>query len=138
MTTKTATPRRRGYLLAEATIGGALMITVFAACLTLIADARTKTSFAARRQAAAGIASSTLDDLTSRATLVASSQALTDVDAVLLPGVRVGFTIVDVTTTFAANGPVGGTLFEVTVNVEHPVEAGPPGTITLRSLRRVK
>jgi hypothetical protein len=130
--------RRRGYLLAEATIGGAIMVTVFAACLALIAGARSKTSFAARRQAAAAVASATLDDLTSRATLVATTQPLADVDPIQMPGVRVGFDVVDVTSTFSPLGPVGGTLFEVTVRVEHPVEAGPPATITLRTLRRIK
>lgn len=129
--------RPRGYLLAEAAVGGAMMVIIFGACLTLIAGARVKTSHAARRQAAAAVASATLDQLTSRAVLTASSQALTEIEPVLMPNVRVGFDVVNVTTAFSDLGPVGGTLFEITVRVEHPGETTPE-VITVRSLRRIK
>jgi hypothetical protein len=137
-TTTQKTSRRRGYLLFEAVIGGVVMVTIFAACLTLIAQARAKTSIAARRQAAASIASATLDDLVARAMLLPQSQALADVDPILHPGLRVGFDVVDVSAAFAANGPVGGTLLEITVRAEHPDERGAPALYELRSLRRLR
>jgi hypothetical protein len=132
------TTRRRGSLLFEAVIGGVVMVTIFAACLTVIAQARARTSIATRRQAAASLASATLDDLTARATLTPQSQPLTAVDPILHPGLRVGFDIVDVSAAFATRGPVGGTLLEITVRAEHPGESGAPAIHELRSLRRLR
>ena len=130
-------PRRhRGYLLMEAALGGAVMIVIFGACLTLIADGRSKASYSARAQIAGEVATARLAELQQQPTLVATTVPLAVVDPVNYTGLRLGFDVVDVTVPFAASSPQAGSLFELIVRAEYSGPKGPE-VITLRSLRRM-
>lgn len=119
-------------------IGGAILAVLLSISLTFVAEARSITSRSAGRQVAAGLARAKVDELLMLSTLSASTQPLTAVDPVKFPGLRLGFTVTDVTATYAAASPsgVGGTVFEIVVEVAHPQVLN-SSLVTMRSLRRV-
>lgn len=132
--------RRRGYLLIEAAVGGALLSVILASSLSLLADARVMGAYAARRNSAIRLARTKMDEFVGApdlALVTPATQTSTLVNAVDFPGIKWAWTITEVTTTYAGNSPngLGATqIFDVVVTVTYPTATG-TGTFTLEQLR---
>jgi type II secretory pathway pseudopilin PulG len=132
--------RRRGYLLIEAAVGGALLSVVLASTLSLLADARVQGSYAARRTMAIRLARTKMDEFVGAPDLAAvtpATQTITAVDAIDYPGIKWEWAITDSTSTYAALSPqgLGATqVFDLTVKVTYPTSTG-TSTFTLEQLR---
>jgi hypothetical protein len=132
--------RRRGYLLIEAAVGGALLSVILASSLSLLADARVMGAYAARRNNAIRLARTKMDEFVGAPDLAAVSpatQPITAVDPVDFPGIKWEWSITDVTTTYDGRSPngIGGVqVFDVVIKVTYPTSTG-TGTFTLEQLR---
>lgn len=130
-------PRRRGYLLLEAAVAGALLSVVLASTLSLLAQARVQGSYAARRASAISLARAKMDEFVGVPTIVATSQSIIDVDPVDFPGIKWKWAVTDVSSTYASASPNGigdVALFEIVVIVLYPTATG-TSTFTLKQLR---
>lgn len=118
-------------------MAGALLSVVLASTLSLLAQARSQGSYAARRNSAIALARAKMDALVGLPTMVVTKQNLVAVDPTDHPGIQWQWEVSDQTTEYAAHSPLGLSdleLFEVSVTVAYPTATG-PSTFTLKQLR---
>jgi hypothetical protein len=121
---------KRGYVLMEAMIGGAILALVLSATFSIIAQARADVVYAQRKQAAGSLCRQLVEDLSTQQALTASSGGPMPVDAVNYPGITYDFTVVDNTSFYNGLSPSPGGvssgkfLYEITVNVHYPSATG--------------
>ena len=125
---------RRGYILFEALISGALLAVALGTTLSLISAYRVEVTMAARRAEASALAMATADELMARPHTT-GSQALAAVPG--HSGFQSSWVIVSAGLQGSSTPPLtsANELHKITVTVEYPTSQGPK-TLVIERLKR--